>query len=200
MAKRKHPESDDEDDLMPERKKHKANTSHCNNHDTCSVLNQRKNNKDKTEPDHDAKCDKNFLDDYSFKLMGWKSRFTSHHGGQETSRKFIFCINDKYYYRIWHGINYNSYVLIHPLKYVTDKQSLDKYMQAFSYNKDGSGHTFTLSDAQKIKIISSIQQYDKSPSLAQFIKQNAKNDKPFSCMFYFRFCSFHLRNDIIFRV
>ena len=193
MAKRKHPDSDGEDDLMPQRKRHKADISYCkykcgrkaadgktrtgNRYDTCcrncAVFNQRKHNKDKTKPDHDAECDKKFVDGYSFKLMGSKSRCTAHHRRQETSRKFIFCINDKYYYRLWNGINHNDYVLIHPLKYVTDKPSLDTYMQAFSYQKDL--HTFVLTDALKLKIISSIQQYDKSPSLAQFIEQNAKN-------------------------
>eukprot|EP01084_Bolivina_argentea_P045604 83954_1 len=188
---------EDSDNAIPTAKKYKFDSRYCkygcgrpvadgrtrngNKYDTCcrncALHHQNKNKGKKSSFKHSDECNQKLnssLRKFNFKLLGKKTRDTPHHGGEDTSRKYICCIDDKYYYRIWKGINYNSYVLIHPLKYITNQFTLNKYMEAFDYEKHTTDDDNILNTTTKFKIISSIQKFNLSPSLSQFIANRLK--------------------------
>eukprot|EP01084_Bolivina_argentea_P255636 430067_1 len=143
------------------------------------------------KPYHSLECDERECKNYVFKLLAFKSRDNTKY--ERSSSKYLIQVtdseNNNYYYRIWLGELDTQYVLIHPLKYVTNSPTINEYIEAFNYdtnlkNDKYSSHYYSHKDLVgklfAIEIIDNIYELQQSKSLCEFItNKNAemKNEK-----------------------
>ena len=110
-------------------------------------------------------------------------------GEEVSSIKYMVCVDDKYWYRIWHGQstgNGGDYVLIHPSKHIVDKEIANKFFQSnsqrgwncFDYLNDStfdSDFNQLLDDRIKSKVLESIANRTHGPPLNEEIATRIQN-------------------------